>query len=65
MTLSKRIAVAIIEAERFIDKAVAWKKRLEADESVRFSGSKEGGTCKRSSLDLARALAELRKGHLG
>jgi len=63
MVLSKRIEVAIMEAERFIDRAMAWKKRLKEDESARF-GSKEGGACKRSSLDLARALVELRKGYL-
>ena len=51
------IQAAIKEAAKFIECAHAWKARLR-----HYSiASKEGGACKRSSLDLTRALAEMRK----
>jgi hypothetical protein len=56
----KKIEAVIFEAERFLDKADACKKRLE-DDSWAIYGSKESGAMKRASMDLTRALAELRK----
>ena len=54
-----KINSAITEAQRFVQTAFAWKKRIKKDGSVWTS--KEGGACKRASMDLARALSELRR----
>lgn len=48
------------EAEKFIKRAKAWETRLTEDRYAIF-GSKEGGACKRVSMDLTRILAQLRK----
>ena len=58
-TLEKRMDIALFEAKRFITKVTSWKERLRSDNI--YSCSKEGGAAKRSSLDLTRALAEIRK----
>ena len=63
MIKEERIATikqAIIEAKRFISRAENWKDRLKKDYYAQYS-CKEGGACKRASMDLTRALAELRK----
>jgi len=51
---------AISEAKRFLDAAEAWEDRCKEDK-LAFLGSKEGGTLRRASLDLSRALSEMRK----
>ena len=56
-----RIDTALKEADRFIKKAFAWKIRLKSDSMAGISGSKEGGACKRASMDLTRALVDIRK----
>jgi len=56
----EKIDFAISEAQRFILRAKQWRQRLNADSYAKY-GSKEGGAAKRSSLDLTRALSELRK----
>lgn len=56
-----QIDSAIIEARRFLERAGRWKTRLESDPMAYISGTREGGDCKRASMDLTRALAELRK----
>ena len=54
-----RIDVAVTECERFMGKALRYKDRLlDAEYPM---NTKEGGACKRASMDLTRALAELRK----
>ena len=53
-----KINQAIMEAQRFVKTAFAWKKRIKEDGSVWTS--KEGGACKRASMDLTRALAAMR-----
>lgn len=55
-----KIDFALEEAERFIARAIEWKQIL-VDDSMSIHGSKEGGACKRASMDLTRALSELRK----
>lgn len=72
MNISK-LTDAIKEAERFIAAANRAQARLEQDwqfDSKRLSlhnraiysnTSKENAACKRASLDLTRALADLRK----
>jgi len=55
------LKIAVNEAQRFLAAAREWEKRIKEDRFVLISGSKEGGACKRASLDLTRALANLRK----
>jgi len=50
---------AIFEARRFVKRAKAWEKRIIKDDSI--WASKESSACKRTSMDLTRALAILRK----
>ncbi|KKL78081.1 hypothetical protein LCGC14_2028480 [marine sediment metagenome] len=57
----KQINLAIIETQRFLEKARLWEARLEIDPMASISGSREGGDCKRASMDLTRVLASLRK----
>jgi len=68
-----KLRIAIDEAERFIRLAKKAQTRQDKDwkiDSVRLgltmrerygNISKENATCKRASLDLTRALSELRK----
>jgi len=60
MTL-ETLNTAIAEARRFIVRAEAAKCRIQKDEYWAM-GCAETATAKRSSMDLTRALAELRKG---
>jgi hypothetical protein len=54
-----RVKVAIEEAKRFLDRAEAYLNRDNDDGWV--MGTKEGGALRRSSMDLTRALADLRR----
>ena len=60
MDKSKLLEV-INECERFLFKAGDAHERLSTDKMANISGSKEVAACKRASMDLTRALAELRK----
>lgn len=51
---------AIKEAVRFIEMPHAVTDRAKKDKYI-FLGCKETAACKRASLDLTRALSELRK----
>ena len=51
---------AIMAAERFVELAEAARKRIVADRYA-LHGSKETAAAKRASMDLTRALAEMRK----
>lgn len=51
-----RVNKAIEEAERFIAAAKNVKLNMEYD-----SGGKESAACRRASMDLTRALADLRR----
>ena len=55
-----KIDKAILEAHRFLRAVEAARRRLEADRMADF-GCKETAACRRASMDLTRALAELRK----
>lgn len=58
----KKLDIAIREAHRFIEKAVKAKERITVEgNTVYITGCKETGACRRASLDLTRALADLRK----
>jgi hypothetical protein len=62
MTLTtEKIGVAIVETKRFLKKAKAAKKRLSEDSLALISGSKETAAMKRASMDLSRALTEIRR----
>jgi len=55
----EKVKEAIYEAERFITKA---KLALGKTEGKKYLyANKENGACRRSSMDLTRVLAELRK----
>lgn len=58
--MKQRIALAKVEARRFVkiaDEALARADREKMD----IAGTKESGSVRRASLDLTRALAEMRK----
>ncbi len=55
----EKVEEAIYEARRFIDKANLALQRV--GKSKYFYCSKETAACRRSSMDLTRSLAELRK----
>lgn len=55
-----KIDHAVSEAKRFLRKAAEAKKRLGIDEAYHYM-YKETAAMKRASMDLTRALAELRK----
>ena len=54
------IEAAIKESERFILTARVALARLEA-EAKNYPSTKETAACRRASLDLTRALADMRK----
>lgn len=60
MTKEKLLS-AMAEAGRFLTKANVALTRKELDLSCGYSNSKEDAAVKRASMDLSRALAELRK----
>jgi hypothetical protein len=51
---------AMSEAKRFQDAAKAYIKRADNDKFAEY-GCAESGAAKRASMDLTRALAEMRK----
>jgi hypothetical protein len=57
----KKIDKSLAECNRFIEAAIKAKQRIEKADLVRPCPSMENGTMKRASLDLTRALADLRK----
>lgn len=59
LTINK-IQKSLDECSRFMYAAILAKKRIE-DANNYVHPSKENGTMKRASLDLTRALSELRK----
>lgn len=57
----KKITIAIQEAQRFIAIAETAVEKIICDEVVRVTGCKETSACRRASMDLTRALADMRK----
>lgn len=57
------IGTAVIEAKRFIEKAEAFQAEiaLQKTRTMYVNAPKESGALRRASLDLTRALAEMRK----
>ena len=58
---AKTVKAAIAEAHRFLEAAKAWEKRLGNGEMTEYEPSRESGAVKRASMDLTRALADMRK----
>lgn len=58
---AKKLAVAKAEAKRFLATVKALEERCTLDDIYEFTGCRESGACRRASLDLTRALAELRR----
>ena len=56
-----KIKTAKAAARKFLDCANAVEQEQQKDECLFISGSKETGALRRASMDLTRALAELRK----
>ena len=54
------VKTAKTEAKRFLDRIAAWEKRCKDDPTMKY-GTKESGAVTRASLDLSRALADLRR----
>lgn len=50
-----------VEIHRLLEKSRLAKARLKEDKMVSITGSKETGALKRASMDLSRALIELRR----
>lgn len=56
------LKAAITEAERFLTAAKALMARRKKDEWLSdWQGCRESGACRRASMDLTRALADLRR----
>lgn len=57
------IRVAIKEAERFLNTATDFEKLVHSQRNDTYSSSnpKESGAVRRASMDLTRALANMRK----
>ena len=52
---------AIEEAKRFLTAAWTWQKAERCKKEAYHTVPKEAGACRRASMDLSRALSELRK----
>ena len=60
--LAERVETAVEEAKRFLIKAEDYLDRAKIDEWVLSDGCcKESGAVKRASMDLTRALADMRR----
>jgi hypothetical protein len=55
------LTLAMQEAKRFLFKAEHAQTRIKEDDMALITGAKEIASVKRASLDLTRALAEMRK----
>ena len=69
MTYWDKIEKAETEAQRFLNRVAALRKRYVEDEQIHVAGFKERATrltrleLKRVSMDLSRALVELRRSY--
>lgn len=67
MTYWDKIEEAEAEARRFLDRVAALRERYAEDEQMQIYfyavGFKERAAMKRASMDLSRALVQLRRGH--
>lgn len=59
------ILLAKVEAKKFLEKVKDYEERYKHDKEFRFIcqvvGFKETGALKRASMDLSRALSQMRK----
>jgi len=58
MMNKNRLQSAVFECKRFLEKVREYEK---SDPGFTSYGSKQSGSVKRASMDLTRALAEIRK----
>lgn len=61
MDIEEKLLRAREEAVRFIDRVDEATTRLQSDRTLKITGCKETGAVKRSSMDLTRSLAVLRR----
>lgn len=59
--MPKKIAVAKSEAKRFLEKLRIYEEATYGCDDPAYMHPKESGALRRSSMDLTRALAEMRK----
>ena len=57
----KKLQTAMTEAKRFLSAGMVFEERAKTDKYIEIRGTKEGGAARRASMDLTRALANLRK----
>ena len=57
---TRTLQQAISEAERFLDLARDLRDQLEGSQGF-VTGTRVSGACRRASLDLTRALADMRR----
>lgn len=57
----EKLDAAVAEAKRFIARAKELKNRRKAGDLYDFQGCRESGAVRRASMDLTRALADLRR----
>lgn len=56
-----RVRTAILEAERFVQRAMAHRRRLAAEGEAYGFATAERAAMRRASMDLTRALADVRR----
>lgn len=56
-----KINAAVLEAKRFLAKHKEYEASVKTLSGYQVTGSKESGALRRASMDLTRALAEMRK----
>lgn len=63
MTRDEKARAAAREAQRFLAAVKAWEARANGEREREYGAlaTREGGAMTRASLDLSRALADLRK----
>ena len=55
------ISAAVVEAKKFVSRAQAVLERAKDDKYAFVTGNKASGALRRQSLELTRALAEMRR----
>lgn len=60
-TKEQRLAAAIAEAKRFIERGEEYLTALRIGDVSSMNGCRESGAVRRASMDLTRSLADYRK----
>lgn len=57
----KSVAIVEEEAYRILDRCKKWRERMKQDSSMAYTGCRESAALRRASLEMTRALADLRR----